>query len=356
MTEFATANTLANPHLLLLLLVALAVEAVVGGMPLLFRIVPHPVVLTGKLVGTVERRLNQELRGEKARLVRGFLVVVVMVALAAGAGYAITGIAHDIAHGWLLEIFFVVALVAQRSLYTSVRKVELTLRAGGLAAGRSAVSHIVGRDPDSLDECGVARAAVESCAENFSDGVVAPVFWYALLGLPGLFVYKTVNTMDSMIGHKTKRYLSFGYTAAKLDDVMNFAPARLAGVILVAAAVFVPMANAGRAITTMLRDARNHSSPNAGWPEGAVAGALDLSLAGPRNYSGKVVKDGWIGDGRTKVTAQDIRHTLYLYAIACLIQIGIITILLMTRLTAPEQLSREAQTILYTLNGLKNLL
>jgi adenosylcobinamide-phosphate synthase len=355
MTEFAAVNTLAGPHLLFLILVSLTVEAVVGSMPFLFRIVPHPVVIAGGLVGLLERRLNRESRSEKARLVRGFLVVAVMVALAAGAGYAIAGITHDIAHGWWIEVFFVVTLVAQRSLYTHVRKVGLALQTEGLSAGRSAVSHIVGRDPDSLDEHGVARAAVESCAENFSDGVVAPVFWCALLGLPGLFAYKTVNTMDSMIGHKTKRYLSFGMTAAKLDDVMNFIPARLAGMILVAAAFFVPTANPGRAIGTMLHDARNHSSPNAGWPEGAVAGALDLSLAGPRHYGGKMVKDPWIGNGRARLTVQDIHRTLFLYATACLIQAGIIATLLMTRLAAPGQLSREAETILRTMGELKDL-
>ncbi len=355
MTEFAAANTLASPHLLFLLLVALAVEAIVGGMPLLFRIVPHPVVIAGGLVGFLERRLNRESRSERARLIRGFLVVAVMMALAAGAGYAITGIARDLAQGWLVEVFFVVTLVAQRSLYTHVRKVGLALQADGLGSGRDAVSHIVGRDPESLDEHGVARAAVESCAENFSDGVVAPVFWYVLLGLPGLFVYKTVNTMDSMIGHKTERYLSFGMTAAKLDDVMNFIPARLAGLMLVAAGFFVPTANPGRAIGTMLRDAKHHSSPNAGWPEGAVAGALDLSLAGPRHYGGKVVEDQWIGNGRARLTVQDIRRTLFLYAVACLIQAGIIATLLMTRLAAPGQMSREGQTILRTLDELKNL-
>jgi len=355
MTEFAAVNTLASPHLLFLLLAALAVEAVVGGMPLLFRIVPHPVAIAGGLVDTLERRLNRKSCNERARLVRGFLVVAVMVALAAGAGYAITGIVCDLAHGWLVEIFFVVTLVAQRSLYTHVRKVGLALQTDGLSAGRDAVSHIVGRDPDSLDEQGVARAAVESCAENFSDGVVAPVFWYVLFGLPGLFVYKTVNTMDSMIGHKTERYLSFGMTAAKLDDVMSFIPARLAGLILGIAAFFVPTAHPGHAIGTMLRDARNHSSPNAGWPEGAVAGALGLSLAGPRHYGGKVVKDKWIGNGRARLTVQDIHRALFLYAVACLVQAGIIVALLMTQLAAPGQLSREAETILHTLGELKDL-
>ncbi len=319
MTEFAAVNTLASPHLLFLLLAALAVEAVVGGMPLLFRIVPHPVAIAGGLVDTLERRLNRKSCNERVRLARGFLVVAVMVALAAGAGYAIAGIVCDLAHGWLVEIFFVVTLVAQRSLYTHVRKVGLALQTDGLSAGRDAVSHIVGRDPDSLDEHGVARAAVESCAENFSDGVVAPVFWYVLFGFPGLLVYKTVNTMDSMIGYRSPRYRAFGMTAARLDDVLNLIPARLAGLFFVFAAAFVPTAKPGGALKIMLRDSKYHRSFNAGWPEGAMAGALGLKLAGPRQYPGTTVNDPWIGDGNADATAKDISRALYLYFVACLI-------------------------------------
>ncbi len=215
-------------------------------------------------------------------------------------------------------------LLAQRSLYDHVAAVRDALDRRGLAAGREAVSHIVGRDPESLDEYGVARAAIESLAENFSDGVVAPALFYALFGLPGIFVYKTANTLDSMIGHKTPRYLQFGWAAARLDDLLNLVPARLSGVLLAAAALATPRARALPALRTMLRDARKHRSPNAGWPEAAAAGALDLALAGPRRYQGHVVNDPWLGEGRARATPADIDRALRLYLTACLLQAALV--------------------------------
>lgn len=334
MMEYAAPDTFASPDSLFLLLIALAVEAVVGDLRFLFRVVPHPVRLVGSLVGELERRLNREKRSEKARLIRGAVTAIFLAGLACVAGIVIAGLSRVLPHGWILELFFMVVLLAQRSLFNHVRDVSRALQSKGLKAGREAVSHIVGRDPDSLDEHAVARAAIESCAENFSDAVVAPVFWYVLLGLPGLFLYKTVNTMDSMIGYKTPRYRSFGMTAARLDDALSFIPARIAGFILVMAALFAPAANPKKALLTMLRDAHHHSSPNAGWPEAAVAGALALSLAGPRRYGGETVNDKWIGDGHARAVPRDIARTLYLYAIACLIQAGLIAALLAARMTA----------------------
>jgi adenosylcobinamide-phosphate synthase len=189
----------------------------------------------------------------------------------------------------------------------------------------------VGRDPAHLDAHGIARAAIESLAENFGDGVVAPVFWYVLFGFPGLLVYKAINTMDSMIGYKTPHYKAFGFSAARIDDIVNIIPARLAGLFLVLAAIFVPTANPMRAARVMLRDAGKHRSPNAGWPEAAVAGALNLALAGPRRYPGRVVKDPWIGDGSAKATHRDIRRALYLYAVACLINAAWVAAIMLIR-------------------------
>jgi adenosylcobinamide-phosphate synthase len=222
--------------------------------------------------------------------------------------------------GWALEALLVAVLLAQRSLYDHVAAVRDGLERRGLDGGREAVSHIVGRDPQSLDEYGVARAAIESLVENFSDGVVAPALFYALFGLPGIFVYKTANTLDSMIGHKTPRYLQFGWAAARLDDLLNLVPARLSGVLLAAAALATPRAQALPALRIMLRDASKHRSPNAGWPEAAAAGALDLTLAGPRRYNGRVVNDPWLGDGRARATTADINRALRLYMTACLLQ------------------------------------
>jgi adenosylcobinamide-phosphate synthase len=224
----------------------------------------------------------------------------------------------------VFEAFIIAVLVAQRSLYEHVAAVATGLAGGGLDGGREAVRHIVGRDPMSLDAHGVARAALESLAENFSDGVVAPVFWYLLLGLPGLFAYKMANTLDSMIGHRTPRYRAFGWAAARLDDVLNAVPAPLSGVLLATAAIFTKNGRPGHALTIMLRDGRKHHSPNAGWPESAMAGALGLALAGPRRYSEALVADPWLGDGSARAGVADIWRGLQLYRFACLIQGGLL--------------------------------
>ena len=184
--------------------------------------------------------------------------------------------------------------------------------------------HIVGREPASLDAFGVARAAIESLAENFIDGVVAPVFWYLLLGLPGLLAYKTANTLDSMIGHRTPRYRDFGWAAARFDDALNLVPAPLSGLLLVTAAAFAKGGRPGRALMIMLRDGRKHHSPNAGWSESAIAGALGLALAGPRRYPEGLVADPWLGDGTARAATPDIARALRLYRLACLILGGLL--------------------------------
>jgi adenosylcobinamide-phosphate synthase len=194
-----------------------------------------------------------------------------------------------------------------------------------LPAAREAVSMIVGRDPEALDEAGVCRAAIETTAENFSDGVVAPAFWYLVAGLPGIAVYKAVNTADSMIGHRTSRHAAFGWAAARLDDLLNLIPARLAGLLIVTAAVLTG-ANARGAWSAMRRDARHHRSPNAGWPEAAMAGALGVALAGPRRYGGGPVEDAWMNaGGRTDARPEDIGAALRLFAAACAVQALIIS-------------------------------
>ena len=303
---------------LVLLLLALVVEAYVGEAKTYFKAVPHPVRVIGTLIGFFDRKLNRESRSPADRAVRGALVVVFVAGLAFAVGWAVAWLSLNHPWGWIIEFLGLIALLAGRGLYDHVRAVATALKRG-VEPGRDAVRHIVGRDPASMDGPGVARAALESLAENFCDGVVAPVFWYVLFGFPGLLVYKAVNTMDSMIGHMTPQYRAFGMTAARLDDVLNLIPARLAGLFLVFAALFVPTANPPGALRVMLRDARFHRSVNAGWPEGAMAGALGLALAGPRHYSGGTVNDPWIGDGSAKATPKDINRGLYLYVVACLI-------------------------------------
>lgn len=304
----------------LMVLAALAFDAALGDPQWLYRAVPHPVALLGRAIGFGEARLNDLTRPERARFQAGLMLTAGVVIAAAGIGWAISELLRQAAGGWLLEALLASSLIAGRSLYQHVRAVERGLH-DSLEAGRAAVAEIVGRDPASLDAAGVRRAAVESLAENFSDGVVAPALWYALsalagLGLAGLCAYKAVNTLDSMIGYRSARYADFGRAAARLDDWANWLPARISGALTAAAAVVLPGADGLRAWRVMRRDARKHRSPNAGWPEAAFAGALGLALAGPRNYGGRSVDDAWMGNGRPDLDGKDMAAALRLYLIA----------------------------------------
>jgi adenosylcobinamide-phosphate synthase len=299
----------------LILFLALALDAALGDPPWLYGTVPHPVAMIGRLVGLGDRRLNTAEAGGGARTLRGALLTAAVVLLSASLGWVLAGALEGLPGGWLVEAVLASTLIAFRGLHDHAAAVARALE-HGLAEGRAAVAHIVGRDPESLDGPGVARAAVESIAENFSDGVVAPAFWYALLGLPGLCAYKAVNTLDSMIGHRTPRYRAFGRAAARLDDAASWVPARLAGGLIVLAAALLPGARAGSAWRTMLRDAPRHRSPNAGWQEAAFAGALGFTLAGPRRYRDEAVEDPWMGDGRADLDAADIGAALRLYLAA----------------------------------------
>src|SRR5258707_8244010 len=286
--------TFAGVDPLLILIAGLALDALFGDTAAIFRYVSHPVVIAGRAVAFFDRKLNREARGEASRRERGIVTVIALVGGAAVLGAGVERVCRGSLPGAAVEAILIAVLIAQRSLYEHVAAVAMALNTRGLAGGREAVRHIVGRDPMSLDANGVARAAIESLAENFSDGVVAPVFWYLLLGLPGLFAYKMANTLDSMIGHQTSRYRAFGWAAARFDDGLNLVPARLSGLLLVAAAMFAGEAAAGRALGAMLRDAKKHHSPNAGWPEAAVARALSLALAAPRHYDDRHGEDPWV--------------------------------------------------------------
>jgi adenosylcobinamide-phosphate synthase len=301
---------------LLLLYVGLALDAMFGEMGPVFRRLPHPIVLAGGAIGFFETRLNRPVCGTASRRLRGVATVIVLVGGAAGLGWLVQRLCRTTIAGAAVEAVAVGVLVAQRSLYDHVAEVGRALLHGGLASARLAVSRIVGRDPDRLDSPGVVRAAIESLAENFSDGVVAPALWYLALGLPGIFAYKMINTLDSMIGHKSERYRAFGWAAARLDDLANLIPAPIAG-LLIAAAATGRGSSALAALRIMLRDGRKHRSPNAGWPEAAMAGALSLSLAGPRHYQEGTVDDPYLGDGTTIATVTDINRALRVYFRAC---------------------------------------
>lgn len=313
---------------LLLLLAALLIDALLGDPQILWRTIQHPVALIGGLIGWLDAKLNREHRSGLDRRLRGAAVALSLGAAAVAVGNEITVLRNTTSWGWAVEAVLIWTLIAQNSLFQHVQAVAHGLEKGGLAGGRWAVGRIVGRDPQSLDEFGVARAAIESCAENFADGVVAPVFWYVLFGFPGLLLYKTVNTMDSMIGHLNERYRDFGMIAARLDDLMNLIPARLAALLLVIASVFLPGGHPVKAWVTMWRDHGHHRSPNSGWPEAAMAGALDLALAGPRRYPGYTADEPWIGSGRARATIGDIHRSLFVMALACLLDAGLVILIL----------------------------
>lgn len=274
-----------------LLLPAMLLDAALGEPKSLWSRVPHPAVLMGRAVDRVDAALN---RGAY-RKVRG---VVAMAALALGAGLIGTLISA-VPDGGLLEILAAAILLAQRSLVDHVRAVGDALRIS-LGDGRRMVARIVGRDTSALDQPGVARAAIESAAENLSDGVVAPALAFLAFGLPGLMIYKITNTADSMIGHRTPRHEQFGWAAARFDDVLNWIPARLtAALILLAHGRFDP--------APVLRDGPLHRSPNAGWPEAAMAVVLNVSLSGPRSYHGTMTDFPWVWpEGRTDPGPDDI--------------------------------------------------
>jgi adenosylcobinamide-phosphate synthase len=306
---------------------ALAFDALIGDPDWLWRRLPHPVALIGSCIGWLDRTLNLDAWSPTQRKMAGVGVVVLLLALSALSGFLIEMALRQIAFGNLLVGLIASTLIAQRSLYQHVARVRAAFADGGLTEARRAVSMIVGRDPDQLDEAGVSRAAIESCAENFSDGVVAPVFWLALLGLPGLIAYKAINTADSMIGHLSPRYASFGWAAARLDDLVNLIPARLSGLLV---AIVAPVARGATAtaLKVMWRDAAKHRSPNAGWPESTMAGALGLALAGPRRYGERVVDDAFLNAEACKeATPNDIGRALDLFVAACLLEAAAYTAL-----------------------------
>lgn len=288
-------------------LVALLAERLFGYPEPLHRLIRHPAVWMGALIAALDDGWNRPGGGAKPR---GVAALAVLLAATALVAVPLAWLLRGIPSGYLVEGLLAASLLAQKDLGRRVGDVAAAL-AGGVEPGRRAVAHIVGRDTDRLDQAGVARAAVESLAENTSDGVVAPLFWLLVGGLPGAALYKAINTADSMIGHRNEKYRDFGWAAARLDDLANWLPARLTGALFAAAAA--RGGNMAAALAAMRRDAPRHASPNAGWPEAALAGALGFALGGPRSYGGKTAELPLMGDGRADLTPEDIGRALVLY-------------------------------------------
>ncbi|CAM8672107.1 adenosylcobinamide-phosphate synthase CbiB [Sphingobium sp.] len=294
-------------------LLALAIEGAIGWPDALNRRIGHPVGIFAAIIVWCDRRWNRPELADWTRYVAGIGCVLLLLVVATVAGLLLQWGLHRIAGRWAWIFIMLCAVpgMAAGSLYRHVRAVAAPLQAGDLGAARMAVAMIVGRDTDRLDSAGIARAAIESLAESFCDGVMAPLFWLAMGGLPGLWAYKAINTADSLIGHREERWRAFGWAAARLDDLLNLIPARLSGSLL--------CLSAGRGLRIMLRDAHRHASPNAGWPEAAMAGALDVRLAGPIAYDGVSQDKPWIGSGRLHLAAADLHAALRIYLRACLL-------------------------------------
>lgn len=309
------------------LILALVLDGFFGDPGWVYRHLPHPVTLMGKAIARWEKRVFGTAKVANIVYRRGRFMTIGLVVAVVLIGSALQWFCWQVPHGWVLLGILMSTLLAQKSLADHVGAVGDGMNLG-LEQGQAAVAHIVGRDPKALDEHGVARAAVESLAENFSDGVVAPVFWGLLFGLPGMLAYKMINTADSMIGYKSERYLHFGRFAARLDDVVNWLPARLSGLLIAIASFFMPSARFNESLAAMWRDARHHRSPNAGWPEAAMAGALDFRIAGPRHDHGKVTDGSWMGDGTPDLTPRHIEAALRLFWRSWLLLCLFVTVIL----------------------------
>jgi len=312
-----------------LALIAAVVEAAVGYPDILYRVIGHPVTWMGRLIAWADKTWNSEDDSPIEQRTHGIVFMLLLVVLGLLVGFIISRLCYLLLPhllALLLSAVIASSLLAQRSLHAHVQAVADALGSKGLIGGREAVAQIVGRDTKELDEAGICRAAIESLAESFCDGVAAPLFWMALLGLPGAIAYKAINTADSMIGHKTWKYVDFGWAAARTDDVVNWPAARLAVLWLAVGAAATGL-SPGQALATAWRDGAKHDSPNAGWPEAAMAGALGVRLLGPRSYDGEFVDEAWIGTGRTDLKANDIRIALRLYRAACGAQLAVLAVL-----------------------------
>ncbi len=298
---------------LALMLTAWLIEAVFGWPKCLYDHIKHPVVWLGSLINALNRLLNRTPWPHHMRYVAGIVSSLIVISVFVAPFWLISDVMPNTWLGFGVEALIASSLIASRSLYDHVADVAAPLVLGDIDKARSAVSLIVGRDPEYLNSAGIARAGLESLAENTSDGVTAPIFWGVILGLPGLAGYKAINTLDSMVGHKNEQFAAFGGFAARVDDLANFIPARLTGFL------FVLVSLRFSAFGVMFKDAGNHRSLNAGWPEAAMAGSLGVRLSGPRAYGGQTGRDQWLNEGAPDPSADDLSLGLNLYLRALLL-------------------------------------
>lgn len=316
---------------LILWLIVIVADALFAGLPGLRTALAVPLRFVDRATSWLDRKLNREQRSIASRLYRGALLVCVLALAAYGAGWVVAGAARALPYSWPLEAVAIACLILQRRIIDPVRRIAGCLAGHDLDAARAALSRIVAYDSAGLDEHAVARGAVEAGAENLCDGVVAAAFWYLLLGLPGLCVWRTVNVIAHRIGHPSPRFAAFGLTAARLDEVLGLLPALITGMVLVIAAVFVPSAGPARACRVWLRTLRRGGVLDSSRAHGAVAGALGLTLAGPRRLDGRVIGAKWVGDGRARVSAPDVVRAVILFTVVCMIAAAFLAAMVVAR-------------------------
>ncbi|MBK20226.1 MAG: cobalamin biosynthesis protein CobD [Rhodospirillaceae bacterium] len=301
--------------LLVVIVLAMIIDETIGDPDTVYRRVPHPVVLMGRMIGLLDGWWNRATSSPPTKIIAGAAAVFIVVGISGTIGIAIHKILSSFAFGWVAEAVIMSIFIARHSLAQHVTNVREALSTPDLQVAQEAVAKIVGRDTAEMTEEDISASAIESLSENFSDGVVAPVFWAVLLGLPGIIAYKALNTADSMIGYRSEKYLHFGSVAAKADDIANFIPARISGFLICFAALFVKHGKAKEGWRVLRADASRHRSVNAGFPEAAMAGVLNIRISGPRSYEGVLTDEPWIGDG-SRPTQGDLQRGLDMFGMA----------------------------------------
>ncbi|MCF6327963.1 MAG: adenosylcobinamide-phosphate synthase CbiB [Devosiaceae bacterium] len=289
----------------------------------------HPVEWQGMLISFFERRWNDLQISALKRKRAGIFMLLILIVVTLLISFLLLFIFSFLPFSWIFEALAASVLLAGNDLKKAVASVAENLDIS-IEEGRKQVSHIVGRDTKNLNEHEISRAAIESLAENSSDGVIAPLFWLVIFGLPGIAVYKAINTADSMVGHLSERYENFGWASARTDDLVNWLPARLSALLYAVAAYFLSPEAAKNSLHAAINDAPNHTSPNAGWPEAALAGALGFGLGGPRKYGGKTLDLAMMGAGKRDLTSKDIFEAIKLYSIMsgiALVLVGFLALL-----------------------------
>lgn len=310
------------PSALAVASIALLVDALLAGVPGLRGALRAPATAMDAIVGWFDAKLNRPRRDAASLGLRSAIVVLFLAGPAAVVGLALVRLAESVPHGWIIEVAAATSLLAGRRAFDLAHAVGRALRRHGAVAGRAALGREARYDTTQLDEHAIARGVIENCAARSCDGVIAPVFWFLILGLPGMCAYRAVNVAANRIGVPTARHAAFGFVAARLDQVLNALPAPICGLLLAIATAFVPGARPARALRLMTSGPRWLASPAAQWTEAAFAGALDLSLAGPRRYADGVVSGPWIGRGRSRATPGDVARAGFLFAVAYVLTTG----------------------------------